>query len=232
MHIPCFILARKNSKGLKFKNRVNFLGKPLIEHTIEHAKKSKLVTKIVVSTDDYEIAKIAKKNNCIVLYPRSKNYSNDKASSYQAVKEVANYFIKRYGKFDIFGYLQITEPLRPKNILDKNIKKIKNNKKLNSCFAGYIFKNNFWYKNKKKYTLMIPNSETKKPRQKRKDVIREDCGVALASRYNVIFNGDKLLKKPFDIVTYNGVRGLLDIHSKDDIKLGEALVKQFKIKIN
>ena len=232
MHIPCFILARKNSKGLKFKNRAKFLGKPLIEHTIDHAKKSKLVTRIIVSTDDYEIVKIAKKKKCIVLYPRSKNYSHDKASSLEAVREVASFYVKEYGRFDIFGYLQITEPLRPKNILDKCINKIKFNKRLNSCFAGYALKNNFWFRDKKEYTLIIPNSETKKPRQKRKDIIREDCGVALASRYDVIFNGEKLLKKPFEIIKYNGLRGLLDIHTKEDIRLGETLVKKFKIKIN
>ena len=231
MHTPCFILARKGSKGLKFKNRHIFFGKPLIEHTINHAIKSKYITKIIVSTDDFEIAKIAKKKNCDVLYPRSKKYSDDKSNSHLAIKEVATYFISKYGKFDIFGFLQVTEPLRPNNILDKCLKKLKSNKNLNSCFAGYILKNNFWFKNKKNYTLLVPNSETKIPRQNRKNIIREDCGVALASRSKVIFNSDKLLKKPFEVITYNGIRGLLDIHSKEDIKLGEALIDKFKLKI-
>ena len=43
--------ARKNSKGLKNKNIRELLGKPLIQHTIEHAKKIKKVHKIVVSSD-------------------------------------------------------------------------------------------------------------------------------------------------------------------------------------
>ena len=41
--IPCIVLARKNSKGIKNKNRINLNGKPLIQHTIDHLKKVKLI---------------------------------------------------------------------------------------------------------------------------------------------------------------------------------------------
>ena len=45
-----------------------------------------------------------------------------------------------------FSFLQITEPLRPKGILDKCINKLKNNQKINSAFAGYVFKKIFGLK--------------------------------------------------------------------------------------
>ena len=48
MNLPCFILSRKNSKGLKNKNTTNFLGKPLIQHTIDFAKNTKSVTDIII----------------------------------------------------------------------------------------------------------------------------------------------------------------------------------------
>ena len=50
--------------------------------------------------------------------------------------------------FDIYGFLQITEPLRPKFILDKCIQKFKKNKKINSVFAGFTFKKKFLDKQK------------------------------------------------------------------------------------
>ena len=59
--IPCFILARKNSKGLKNKNIYNFNNEPLIEHTIKYAKNSQYVTDVVISTDSKKVLKIAKK---------------------------------------------------------------------------------------------------------------------------------------------------------------------------
>ena len=78
--IPCIVLARKNSKGIKNKNRINLNGKPLIQHTIDHLKKVKLIYYIVISTDDNKIANISK-NNCFTIFPRPKKLSNDYATS-------------------------------------------------------------------------------------------------------------------------------------------------------
>ena len=56
----CIIPARGGSKGIPGKNIKNFEGKPLISHSIEYAKDSKLVNEIYVSTDDQQIAHISK----------------------------------------------------------------------------------------------------------------------------------------------------------------------------
>ena len=74
---PCFILARKDSKGLKNKNLAKLLKKPLIYYTVKFAKSSKLVSKVIVSTDDNRISNIAKKLGCYVIYSRPKKLSND-----------------------------------------------------------------------------------------------------------------------------------------------------------
>ena len=60
MNILAIIPARGGSKGIPHKNIQNLAGKPLIAYTIIAAKKSKLIDKIVVSTDDKKIAKISK----------------------------------------------------------------------------------------------------------------------------------------------------------------------------
>jgi CMP-N-acetylneuraminic acid synthetase len=90
--IPCFILARKNSKSLKDKNKFLLNKIPLIQHTINFAKKSKYVTDIVISTDDKKIAEIGKNNKCIVIYPRPKKLSNDQATSIEALSHAVNFF--------------------------------------------------------------------------------------------------------------------------------------------
>ena len=61
MNVLAIIPARGGSKGIPHKNIRNLAGKPLIAYTIIAAKKSKLIDKIVVSTDDKKIATIAKK---------------------------------------------------------------------------------------------------------------------------------------------------------------------------
>ena len=61
MKILAVIPARKNSKRIKFKNKKKLGNKPLIEYTIDVAKKIKIFKKILVTTDDAEIIKISKK---------------------------------------------------------------------------------------------------------------------------------------------------------------------------
>ena len=57
MKIPCFILCRRNSKGLKNKNRLKIGNKTLFDITVDYVKKSKYVTNVVVSSDDNLILK-------------------------------------------------------------------------------------------------------------------------------------------------------------------------------
>ena len=57
--IPCFIFARKGSKGLKNKNLRKINNKPLIYYTIKHAQNSNYIDDIIVSTDSEPIYKYA-----------------------------------------------------------------------------------------------------------------------------------------------------------------------------
>jgi CMP-N-acetylneuraminic acid synthetase len=224
-NLPCFILSRKNSKGLRNKNIYKFLGKPLIQHTIDYAKKVKSITDIIISTDDPKVVEIAKKNKCIVIYPRPKKLSNDTASSFSALYHAANYMLKNNYDFEIFSYLQITEPLRPKNILAKCINNLKIDDKINSSFAGFEMKKNFWFQYNRDFKMISYVGGSKLPRQKRKAIFRQDCGIALASRKKVLINMKKLYVNPIKIVPYSGYEGLLDIHKKKDITLAKYLKK-------
>lgn len=75
------IPARKNSKGLKFKNR------KLLDRTLNFLKKVKWINKTIITTDDKKIIKIGKKNKLQVL-ERSKKNSLDKASIKSVMVEV------------------------------------------------------------------------------------------------------------------------------------------------
>ena len=68
----CIIPARKGSKRIKNKNIINFFGKPLIYYSIKAALKSKIFSKIIVSTDCKKIANISKKYGAEVPFLRNK----------------------------------------------------------------------------------------------------------------------------------------------------------------
>lgn len=90
----CIIPARGGSKRIPRKNIKDFLGKPIIAYSIEAAFKSGLFDEVMVSTDDEEIAKIAKKYGANVPFMRSVQNANDYATTVNVILEVIASFEK------------------------------------------------------------------------------------------------------------------------------------------
>ncbi len=84
----CIIPARGGSKRIPGKNIKDFLGKPIIAYSIELALQSGLFDEVMVSTDNNEIAEIAKKFGAKVPFMRSEENSNDLATTYSVWEEV------------------------------------------------------------------------------------------------------------------------------------------------
>lgn len=80
------IPARGGSKGVPRKNVRLLLGRPLIAHTIEAALQSRTVSRVIVSTDDAEIAEVARKAGAEVPFIRPAEFAGDTASSLSVVR--------------------------------------------------------------------------------------------------------------------------------------------------
>ena len=91
------ITARGGSKRIPRKNIKEFCGKPIIAYSIEAALKSEIFDEVMVSTDDDEIAEIAKRYGAKVPFLRSKENSSDYATTADVIKEV----ILQYGKMGV-----------------------------------------------------------------------------------------------------------------------------------
>ena len=221
MKIPCFILCRRNSKGLKNKNRLKIGDKTLFDITIDYVKKSKYVTDVVVSSDDNLILKKAKLKKCFVI-KRPKKLSGDYVSSEDVLKHSIEIFEKKFGKSKYSGYVQVTEPLRPKNILDECFKKIFNSK-FDSCFAAYSQHKNYWLFKEKGGLVRLSNfSDRKKPRQVKKPILREDTGVALATKSYCLRKGERIGKN-VTCVVYDNPKYNIDINKLEDLKLAKKI---------
>ena len=109
----CIICARGGSKRLKNKNLKNLFGKPLIYHTINQAKKSKIFDKIVFSSDSSSLRKIAEKYGAESWFERPKKLSDDKAAKMPVIRHAVTESEKKYGiNFDYIFDLDVTSPLR------------------------------------------------------------------------------------------------------------------------
>jgi N-acylneuraminate cytidylyltransferase len=94
------IPARGGSKRISKKNIKNFLGQPVISYAINAAINSKAFDKVMVSTDNEEIADIAIRYNAEIPFYRSKQNSSDFASTDDALKEVIDYYNNQGENYD------------------------------------------------------------------------------------------------------------------------------------
>lgn len=122
--ILCIIPARGGSKRFPRKNVAFLAGKPLIAYTIEAAGNSGIFEKIVVSTEDEEIAEISKKHGTEIL-DRSAELASDTARVPEVCLDVINQYEEKGEKFDIVCILLPTSPLRKPEHLVEALKKFK-----------------------------------------------------------------------------------------------------------
>ncbi|MFB9088210.1 acylneuraminate cytidylyltransferase family protein [Flavobacterium paronense] len=121
--ILAVIPARGGSKGVPRKN-IKLLGNiPLIEYTIHSAKESKLLTQIVVSTEDEEIAIAAEISGCKPPFLRPTALAQDKSTSLEVVQHAIAFFESQNVFFDAVCLLQPTSPFRERGFIDKAIQK-------------------------------------------------------------------------------------------------------------
>lgn len=123
MKILGLIPARGGSKGVPGKNIKLLQGKPLIGYTIEIAKKSKLLNKTILSSDDDEIISISKQLGLEVPFVRPKEFAEDKSPTIDVVIHALEYYKSKGEIFDAVCLLQVTNPFRTSEFVDQAISK-------------------------------------------------------------------------------------------------------------
>jgi CMP-N-acetylneuraminic acid synthetase len=112
------IPARGGSKGIPRKNIKRLGGVPLIAYTIAAARRACHVEHVVVSTDDPEIAEVARAFGADVPFVRPECHSTDTASSMSVVKHAVSFWRASGDVPDIVAWLPPTAPLRRAEAID------------------------------------------------------------------------------------------------------------------
>lgn len=126
------IPARGGSKRIPRKNIKDFFGKPLIAYSIKTALESNLFDKVVVTTDDAEIAEIAKKYGAEVPFLRPKKLSDDFTGTVDVVNHAIDYFKKHGQEFDFACTIYATAPLLQSKYLVEGFNKLKDSDAVNA----------------------------------------------------------------------------------------------------
>lgn len=110
MSAIAIITARGGSKRIPGKNKKDFLGKPIISYAVEAALTSGLFEEVMVSTDDEEIAQIARDAGAKVPFMRSSATANDFATTDDVLMEVLTEYKKCGRTFDYMACIYPTAP--------------------------------------------------------------------------------------------------------------------------
>ncbi len=105
------ITARGGSKRIPRKNIKNFLGHPIIKYSLDAALSAGCFEEVMVSTDDSEIAEIARRLGAKVPFVRSASTSNDYATTADVIEEVLREYQKNGRAFTYFCCIYPTAPL-------------------------------------------------------------------------------------------------------------------------
>ena len=226
MNIVAVILARGGSKGLLKKNIRELAGRPLIAYTIEAACMARTVSRVIVSTDSPEIAQVARDQGAEVPFLRPADLSNDEATSEVALTHAIEWLRDNDSYVaDIVVYLQITDLFRMPAMIDQCVQALIENPDIDSAFMGHVEHKNYWRKTANGFERLANDMPYGIPRQKREPVFREDTGVALASRADVILSGRRIGDQ-CHIIPYEQDASFIDIHTEFDLWLSDVLIQQ------
>ncbi|MGA1844061.1 MAG: N-acetylneuraminate synthase family protein [bacterium] len=124
-NIVALIPARGGSKGIPRKNLMPFNGRPLVSYVITEALKCAKIHRVIVSTDDEEIAGVARDYGAEVPFLRPKEISGDHASSLPAFQHAIHYIEEEEGyRPDIVVILYPTSPLLESSVIDRTLEKM------------------------------------------------------------------------------------------------------------
>jgi len=220
--IIAVIPARGGSKRVPRKNIIPFLGKPLIAWTIEAAQKSGIFDRIVVSTDDHEIAKVSKAYGAEVPFLRDTG-ADDHAPVTDGTLRTLLQLEEIGDQYDIVVQLFAVCPLRNAQEIIDSVEYFKNNKLefLISCFK-YTWMNPWWavtLDNKNRPNWVFEN--TQKRSQDLPELFSPTGAIWIAN-----VNALKLSKNfygPGHVFWEMDWKTAVDIDNYEDIELAMAL---------
>ncbi len=136
--VLALIPARGGSKGIPRKNIRPFAGYPLIAWSIAAAKQSELVTRVIVSTDDEEIAAVAREFGAETPFLRPNELAQDKTTDLPVFEHALKWLEDVEGyRPDIILQLRPTSPIRPRSMVDDAIRILLEHKDAD-CVRGVV----------------------------------------------------------------------------------------------
>ena len=211
MKIVAIIPARGGSKGIPRKNVKELCEKPLIAYIIETALKVKELDRVIVSTEDKEIAEVAKEYSADVPFMRPEELTRDETPTLPVLQHAVKYLEdKENYKPDIVVLLYATSPLLKHERVSEAIKMLKEGE-FDSILSVVEDRGHYWIEKNGKHARLYPKAP--KNRQFERPLFKETGAIYLCSR--------ELLMEENTMV--GGKIGFLKMEKAETIDIDEPL---------
>lgn len=228
--ILCIIPARGGSKGLPGKNIKTLIDKPLIAWTIDAAKKSRYIDKVIVSTDDSKIKTVSIQYEVDVI-DRPYELATDDASTIDVILHSLEILRKEHNYLpEYVMLLQCTSPLRNEKHIDEAIEKLINNQSGAKSLISVTKEEHppFWLRkiNSKGYLERYFNFDANNlaRRQDFEELYRPNGAIYLAKTNQLIKNRSYQTEKTMPYIM--DAVSSIDIDTEIDFKLVEVLLNK------
>jgi CMP-N,N'-diacetyllegionaminic acid synthase len=222
------ICCRGGSKGVPGKNIRQLNGMPLIAYTIAAAKQSGLIDELIISTDDEQIASIAKQCGASVPFMRPADLASDTASKWPVFIHAVETFEKQSGqKVDYLVDLDVTVPLKTAADIDGAIQMAINDPATDVVITGYEPERNPYFNmmeiNKDGFAEIVKKGE--KPIVRRQDApaVYSLTPAAYVVKKSALYNFEHWSKAKCKIYPIPRERAV-DIDTEIDFKIVEFLM--------
>jgi len=234
MKIITVIPARSGSKGVPNKNIKELAGKPLITYSIMVAQKTKLIDRIIVSTDSEKYASLAKEYGAEIPFIRPEEYADDSASDFDVINHLLDWLLINEGQSpDMLVYLRPDFPFRKSRTIDMAIEQYKNHDNadgLRSVHESVEIPYKMWLIENNYLKEVVNYDNTLMPHNQPRQIFPK---TYYPNGYIDIYDPEMVMKRktlhgsnmiPFIIPEKWGVSG---IGSLDDLKKAEATISDF-----
>lgn len=221
-----FIPARGGSKGIHRKCLKPLLGKPLIAYTIEESLKSKYLNRVIVSTDDEEIASVSRQFGADVPFMRPESLATDSIPTLPVIQHGLKVLFQQGYRPDFVILLQPTSPLRQARHIDEAIEKILQtgaDTVVSLCQVGY---HPFWMKKIVGKDSVLPFMETGQEYLRRQDLppVYQLNGAVMVSRSEIILDDKKAEEQDIRAIFMDDIYSI-DIDTPLDFFVAERLME-------
>lgn len=224
--VVAIIPARGGSKGVPGKNIKLLHNKPLIAYAIESAKESRYIDRVIVSTDDETIQKVALDYGAEVPFLRPPHLATDTTPTLPVLQHIVNYLEKMNEKPDLIITLQPTSPFRTVEHIDNALEAMEDGlceSVVSVCEVDY---HPLWMK-KIEEDLILPYVESDIQYTRRQDlpVVYKMNGAIFITNTNVLMDGNLILGERTKPLLMNQ-EDSIDIDTIWDFKLAEIIMNE------